>query len=219
MLIQNGAYSSHIKSVSQTEATPPEQGTPTTTPKTGVAATSDTFENQKQVATAYDKPTSEPTAEPPADADAIVNPSDLTQFFGEFGNERTGSAGSLTRNAILNDPSLPLEEKMALFLFDFMEKEGKNLLSIMEQLDKSKQKSTGSAKSNQPTPGQGAVSGNQATEGAAGANGQPAESEQITLEKLKLAHDKMTKMFSIVDNILTSNTRAVKEGPIAGLKG
>jgi hypothetical protein len=218
MLIQNGAYGSRIKPAHQSESAPPNQGTSTTSPKPGVGGTSDTFENQKQVSTTYDKQTPGTTPELPVDADA-VNPSDLTQFFGEFGNRPTESTGSEKLNAILNDPTLPFEEKMALFLFDFLENAEKDLLSKMEQLDKSRQKSTGSANSKQSTPGQDGVNSNQATEGAVGANGQNAESEQIALEKLKLAHEKMNKMFSIVDNMLTSNNRTTKDGPIAALKG
>jgi hypothetical protein len=220
MLIDNSAYSSRMKHVSQSEPTPsPDQGT-STPPKTGVAGTPDAFENQKQVANSYDKPTAEPISDPPADAGSTVDPSDLTKFFGEFGNERTESTRSENLSAILDDPTLPFEEKMALFLFEVVENAQKDLLSRMEQIDKSGQKSTGAAgNSKQPTTGPDGANGNQGTETASGGNVQNGESEQIALEKLKLAHEKMNKMFSIVDNILTSNNRTVKEGPIAALKG
>jgi hypothetical protein len=120
----------------------------------------------------------------------------------------------------LNDPKLPFEEKLALFLFDFLDKAEKDLMSKMSQLDKSRnaQKSTGGANTNKGTEGKAAVAGNQGAADSGGAVGQSTDSEQIAMEKLKLAHERMTKMYSTVDNILTSLSRTVKEGPVAALR-
>jgi hypothetical protein len=201
-------------------------------PKTGVGATTDGFENsQKHVGDAYGKTSTEQSNKAEYDVNTLLTPDDVSEYFGEFAAPGTGSpkpgtgaesAGSAHLNSILNDPNLPFEEKLALFLFDFLEKAEKDLLSRMEQLDKSRQTSTAGANGKNGTQGtteQGGVNSNQGTEGAGNINAPNTESEQIGLEKLKLAHEKMTKMFSIVDNILTSNTRTSKEGPIAALKG
>ncbi|MCI0612954.1 hypothetical protein L0244_08185, partial [bacterium] len=122
------------------------------------------------------------------------------------GNEPVNLHESENLNSILNNPNVPFEEKLALFLFDFMEKAEKDLLSKMEQLEKSRT----TQKSN--------TAGNQSADVQGAANGQGTDSEQVAMEKLKLAHDKMTRIFSTVDNLLTSNNKSIKEGPIASLR-
>jgi hypothetical protein len=109
-------------------------------------------------------------------------------------------------NSILSNPNLPFEEKLALFLFDFLEKAEKDLLSKMEQLEKSRT----TQKSNS--------AGNQSPNVQGGVNGESRDSEQVAMEKLKIAHDKMTRIFSTVDNMLTSYNKSMKEGPISSLR-
>jgi hypothetical protein len=201
-------------------------------PKKGVGSTSDGFENdQSRTVDAYNKTSTPNPNKAEYDTNALLSPEDVKDYFGEFGkpgaeSSKPGvgaeSVGSDHLNSILNDPSLPFEEKLALFLFDFLERAEKDLLSQMERLDKSRQTTTAGANGTngtQGTTGQGGINGTQGAEGAGNINAPNNESEQIGLEKLKLAHEKMTKMFSIVDNILTSNNRTTKDGPIAALKG
>jgi hypothetical protein len=185
-------------------------------PKTGVGSTSDSFEEQNHVGNAHEKSIKE-LVEAPYKQDEVLTTSDVGKYFSELGNTSPEPIGS-DFNSILNDPTLSFEEKMALFLFDYLDKAQKDLLSKVEQLDKAQQKSVGATGGNQ-TAGNDGANGTQATEGPAGTNAQSTDSEMVALEKLKLAHEKMNKIFSIVDNILTSNTRTVKEGPIAALKG
>jgi hypothetical protein len=186
-------------------------------PRTGVGSTSDSFEEQKQVQDGYEKKSISESIEKPYRQDEVLTTSDVGKYFSELGNTSPEPIGS-DFNSILNDPTLSFEEKMALFLFDYLDKAQKDLLSKVEQMDKAQQKSVGATGGNQ-TAGNDGANGTQATEGPASTNAQSTDSEMVALEKLKLAHEKMNKIFSIVDNILTSNTRTVKDGPIAALKG
>lgn len=109
-------------------------------------------------------------------------------------------------NSVLNDPNMSFEEKLGLFLFDFLDKAEKDLLSKIEQLEKSRntQKSNAAVNQSADIPGP--------------TNGQSTDSEQAAMEKLKIAHDKMMQIFSTVDNLLTSSNKSIKEGPIASLR-
>jgi hypothetical protein len=138
---------------------------------------------------------------------------DFSEVFGNLGLESPTSQvaqpsvpvnSKENLNSIVNNPNIPFEEKLALFLFDFLEKAEKDLLSKMEQLEKSTQKN--SAANNQSVDVQGLASG------------QSTDSEQTAMEKLKIAHDKMERIFSTVDNLLTSANKSIKEGPIASLR-
>ncbi|MCI0442933.1 hypothetical protein L0152_06915, partial [bacterium] len=127
------------------------------------------------------------------------------------GNEPVDPHESENLNSILNNPNVPFEEKLALFLFDFMEKAEKDLLSKMEQLEKSRT----TQKSN---PAENPSATNQSADVEDAANGKSTDSEQVAMEKLKIAHDKMTRIFSTIDNLLTSNNKSIKDGPIASLR-
>ncbi len=127
------------------------------------------------------------------------------------GNEPVNLHESENLNSILNNPNVPFEEKLALFLFDFMEKAEKDLLSKMEQLEKSRT----TQKSN---PAENPSATNQSADVEDAANGKSTDSEQVAMEKLKIAHDKMTRIFSTIDNLLTSNNKSIKDGPIASLR-
>jgi hypothetical protein len=217
MRIPSGSFNSYTDSVSQPN--PPQQASKPAPVNTGVGSTTDEFEAANRSTSGdYDKTPTLDFLPKQIDAEPTVDPSEMFQHFGVSDSSTAAATGTPDLNSILNNPGLPFEEKMALFLFDFLEKAEKDLLAKMEQLDKSRQNGT-TLNASQGTAGQGGVNGSQGPENAGNGNAQNSESEQIGLEKLKLAHEKMTKMFSTVDNILTSLTRTVKEGPIAALKG
>jgi hypothetical protein len=183
-------------------------------PKTGVGSTSDSFEEQKHVEDPSGKTIKE-SVETPYRQDEVLTTSDVGRYFSELGNSSEATVPD--KSNILDDPTLSFEEKLALFLFDFLDNAEKNLMANLEQLEKNRQKSTGSTGGSQPTENGGVT--DQATQGSASTNVQSTDSEMVAMEKLKIAHERMNKMFATVDNILTSNNRTVKDGPIAALKG
>jgi len=164
---------------------------------------------------------SQPLPQPPQREVEKDQTIDFSEIFGQLGINSPSSQisqpsvpgnGSVkpnepeNLNSVLNDPNMSFEEKLALFLFDFLEKAEKDLLSKMEQLEKSRNTQKSNAAVNQSADIPDAT------------NGQSTDSEQAAMEKLKIAHDKMMQIFSTVDNLLTSSNKSIKEGPIASLR-
>jgi hypothetical protein len=168
------------------------------------------------------QPSSQP-AQPEVEKDQTIDFSDVFSHLGDAspgsqisqpsvpGNEPVKPNEPENLNSILNNPNVPFEEKLALALFDFLEKAEKDLLSKMEQLEKSRTTQKSNAAGNPSAT-------NQSADVQGAANGQSSDSEQVAMEKLKIAHDKMTRIFSTVDNLLTSYNKSIKEGPIASLR-
>jgi hypothetical protein len=150
--------------------------------------------------------------------------------------------------AILRDPNLPFEEKLALFLFAFLKKSEDKLAKMMEEMEKTeeaeKSKKGGGGGFNLGGIAQigGAVAGGliggpagvatgaqiggvvgNAVDGNKGggvdgsSNGK--DGQQTAMEKLKIAQEQMTTMFSLVDNILKNMNDVVKQGPLAAIRG
>lgn len=193
---------------------PPQQ-----TSNPGVGGIPDGFEAVIPADTIFKA--SQPLSQPPqreAEKDQTI---DFSEIFGQLGINSPSAQisqppvpgnGSVkpnepeNLNSVLNDPNMSFEEKLALFLFDFLEKAEKDLLSKMEQLEKSR--NTQKSK----------TAGSQSADIPGATNGQSTDSEQAAMEKLKIAHDKMMQIFSTVDNLLTSSNKSIKEGPIASLR-
>lgn len=193
---------------------PPQQ-----TSNPGVGGIPDGFEAVIPADTIFKA--SQPLPQPPqreAEKDQTI---DFSEIFGQLGINSPSAQisqppvpgnGSVkpnepeNLNSVLNDPNMSFEEKLALFLFDFLEKAEKDLLSKMEQLEKSR--NTQKSK----------TAGSQSADIPGATNGQSTDSEQAAMEKLKIAHDKMMQIFSTVDNLLTSSNKSIKEGPIASLR-
>ena len=193
--------------------------TPISTPNPGIGGIPDGFEAVIPANSIFN--VAQPTrqgSKPEVEKDQTI---DFSEIFGDLGvgspaaqisqppvadNTPAKLDGSENPNSILNNPNASFEEKLALFLFDFMEKAEKDLLSKMEQLEKSKS----TQKSN--------AAGNQSADVPGATNGQSTDSEQVAMEKQKIAHDKMERIFSTVDNLLTSANKSIKEGPIASLR-
>jgi hypothetical protein len=210
----NKITNSGIGAITQDEPQPPSQPQPASNP--GIGGIPDGFEAVIPADSIFN--VSQPSAQPSqreVEKDQTIDFSDVFSHLGDGsqvsqpsmpGNVPASPVEPENLNSILNNPNVPFEEKLALFLFDFMEKAEKDLMSKMEQLEKSRT----TEKSN--------PAGTQSADVQGPTNGQSTDSEQVAMEKLKIAHEKMTRIFSTVDNLLTSYNKSIKEGPIASLR-
>lgn len=137
-------------------------------------------------------------------------------------------------SSILHDPSLSFEEKLAMFMFAFLDKKQKDLEKKMEDLDKDSKKGGGFGLGSLAKIGGtvvGAVTGGGAgaiagakvgTEIAGivdGGNKEEDQSKQIAMMKLNNDMQEMNQMFSLVDNMLKGMNDVVKQGPLAAIRG
>jgi hypothetical protein len=147
-------------------------------------------------------------------------------------------------SGILNDPSMPFEQKLALFLFAYVGRKQKEIEKKAAELEQKKKAGENGGGGGGLLGTIGSIGGaalggyiggaagvgigsdiggsiGSALGGGGGANnaGKEEDSEQIAFKKLQMEVEDMNKMFTMIDNILQGMNRVVKEGPIAALRG
>jgi hypothetical protein len=157
-------------------------------------------------------------------------------------NQDSGNNSDLSE--ILKDPSMPFEQKLALFLFAYVDRKQKEIekkAAALEQKKKAGENGGGGGGLLGTIGSIGGAALGGYFGGAAGVGigsdiggrignafgggggtssaGKEEDSEQVAMKKLQMEVEDMNKMFTLIDNILTGMNRVVKEGPIAALRG